>query len=259
MDNHDSSELTPEIQAYIRTLEGGSNWVERRDAANVITFIARNALHALRTASEDSDPDVSHVAKASISTLQEDFTIPLETLKTQLAGVRRTLRTDKNSSSSGSKSDPNGDASGTAMAGTSSEPTTEEINGWLVDYAAANKGQLQSKDGKFELELPLLEGRSQKVFVDSTRKDSRGSAVVLIYTVCGPATEKLYSSALRSNASLSHAAFALLGKGEDQKLILASRRRLLGLTEGALLDDILYVAKKGDKAESQLTGGGDEH
>lgn len=251
MDNQELDELTPELQGYIRKLEGGSNWVERRDAANSITFIARTALHALRTASEDSDPDVSHAAKAAVETLQADFKAGLAELETQLAGVRRTLRMDKSSSSANSAPD--------SAAAASPEPTRDEIHGWLVEYAETNKGILEGKEGKFTLEIPLLEGRSQKVFIDATRKDSQGNATALIYTICGKATEKLYSAALRSNASLSHAAFALLGKGKDQKLILASRHRLLGLGERVLTENILYVAKKGDKAESQLTRGGDEH
>lgn len=251
MDNGELDELTPELQGYVRKLEGGANWVERRDAANSITFIARSALYALRTASGDSDPDVSHAAKAGVETLQGDFKAGLAVLETQLAGVRRTLRMDK--STGGADSAPH------SPAAASLEPTSDEIHGWLVDYAEANKGVLQGKEGKFTLEILLLEGRTQKIFIDATRKDSQGNATILIYTICGPATKKLYSAALRSNASLSHAAFALLGKGEDQKLILASRHRLAGLGERVLTENILYVAKKGDKAESQLTGGGDEH
>lgn len=224
------------VKSVLRQYEQGSNWVERRDAADALTLTAREIILALRRGAEDKDPDVSHASRKALETLKSDQEADPAQVETEIAATRRTLRIGRN----------------IVQESATDVPTPEDIKGWLLEFAESKKTQLKGERDKFTVTLQLRQGRTQKVYIDIDERDSSGEPIILLYTVCGPPRPEVYAKALQSNARLSHSAFALLKQGKQERLILVNRRRQRGLTSETLAKDLLYLAKKGDEAETQL-------
>lgn len=247
-----SEEIQVNHLERIQMLGSDGNWIERGDAAKSLSLIAREATHALRKASTDSDQDVSSAAKKALELLEKDSVGNAEEVDRQLADSRR-----QHQKEIGWRGDTGSDEDSGSAATPSSEaepPDPAQVQKWLESFAEETGSKIQQSEDRIGLEISLAEGRRQKVFVDLDKKDSSKNPVILIYTVCGPANENVYKKALQSNAKLSHAAFALLDSKGKTTLIMVSRRRLDGLNAGSLADDVLYVARKGDDAEKQLHG-----
>jgi hypothetical protein len=263
----DGTEIT---EALVRQIEGGANWVERRDAAAALTMMIREGLLALRKAAEDKDPDVSHECKKSVELVRSDLTGGLKDIELELAAALRAYRADL----AGSKpmgippSTPDGDEGEMAGAGVgegrsggtakSGGTTRAELESWVRAIAERRGGSVRETEGQWVVEIGLEGDRKQTIFVDPDRKDSAGEAVAVMYTLCGPAEPKIYSVALKTNMQLSHAAFGLTKQGEKRLLALIGRRRIDELTQESLEEILEYLAKKGDRAESQLQAD-DEH
>ena len=228
---------TPDgVDSVLHQYEHGSNWVERRDAADALTLTAREIISALRRGAEDKDPDVSHASRKALETLKSDQEADPAQVKTDIDAMRRTLRIEH----------------GTGQESATDVSTPDDIRGWLLEFAESKKAQLEGERDKFTVTLQLQQGRTQKVYIDIDERDSSGEPLILLYTVCGPPRPEVYAKALQSNARLSHSAFALLKQGKQERLILVNRRRQRGLTSETLASDLLYLAKKGDQAETQL-------
>jgi hypothetical protein len=263
----DGTEIT---EALIGQMAGGANWVERRDAASTLTLIVRQSLLALRKMAEDKDPDVAHECKKSVATITSDLTASTLNLETELSGAMRTYRADRGSSSAGLTASRvagagaahAGEAGGRsgAASGSGSAPGASrfDLEAWLRAMAKEQGGELKERDGQWAVEFRLSGERRQTIFVDPDRKDSSGQPVAVMYTLCGPAEPKVFAASLNANAQLSHAAFAMIKQGETRRLVLISRRRMAELTRENVAETLAYLAKKGDRAESQLQAE-DEH
>lgn len=241
------------VEATIGQFEAGGNFIERRDAAETLAVIAREIVFALRRGSADSDPDVSHTCRQSIQAVTSDLTDGLESIEIEIVAAKRML--DHLRASSGGAS---GDEAKGASTGESRPATHDEIRRWLIDLAQEQKAPLEEKENRCILDIALQQGRRQKVYIDLGQRDSGGEELIILYTLCGPAQEKIFRGALKANARLSHAAFALHRTKNEETLILLGRRRLAGLTADALKDDVMYLARKGDLAEAQLLKGEDD-
>lgn len=247
MSPRELGEIFDAVESGIAQFKEGENWVKRRDAADVLGLGARDILLALRRGSTDADPDVALVSKQIVEAIKHDLGADLSSIELELASQRRTLgihQTDSVSSSAPSGGDRSTDGA-----------SPQTIRKWLTALAEREKGTVEGEGARLAIQIPLQAGRSQKVFIETGQKDSSGEDVIVLYTLCGAPEAKMYGSALESNARLSHAAFALLKRGEEQTLILVSRRRLAGLSQSAFETDLLYIARKGDQAEGQLQAG----
>ncbi len=256
----DGTEIT---DALVKQIEGGSNWVERRDAAAALTMMIRRGLLALRKSAEDKDPDVSHECKKSVELVRSDLTGATRDIELELAAALRAYLADLAGSRpmepEASTERASGEASSEVSGAVASVGATRsDLEQWLKAIAESRGGSVRETEGQWAVEVSLDGDRKQTIFVDPDRKDSSGEAVAVMYTLCGPADPKIYSMALKTNMQLSHAAFGVTKQGEKRLLALIGRRRLSELTRESLSEILEYLAKKGDRAESQLQTD-DEH
>lgn len=64
--------------------------------------------------------------------------------------------------------------------------------------------------GRYKAEMPIKEtDEQQDITIDLDRKDHEGSAIVIVYCDCGPATEDDYEAALRHNLKMPYGALAV--------------------------------------------------
>jgi hypothetical protein len=235
------SETLEAIDAAIEQFDKGENWIKRRDAADVLSLAMREIVLAAHRGATDEDPDVSMACKQMLQTLQQDLTADPNRIGPEVAAQRRTLSIHHVA------------AAGTpGSAAQSPDATPEDVREWLDHLAREAGTKVETDGGRLMIALPLKGGRTQRVIIDMAQSDAAEEAKILVYTLCGPAEPGVYQRALESNAKLSHAAFALLTRGDKMMLILVSRRRLSGLTRETFISDIRYIARKGDQAEEQL-------
>lgn len=237
------------VEAALRQFETGSNWIERRDAIDVLGLCAREIGHALRAGAADSDPDVAHAASQLLLALKKDLTGSAEAAAIEIAAQRRAVQGALDSEPDEARESASGQGAGAA-------PSPAEIRRWLTELAEVHKAKVVGEGELLTVKFPLQGGRSQKVYVDLDEQDSAGEPLVLLYTVCGEPRPEVYPRALLANARLSHAAFALLRRAENERLIMVCRRRLAGLRQPAFASNMLYIAKKGDEAQAQLEAKG---
>lgn len=233
------------VDAALQQFEKGDNWIKRRDAADILNIAARQIVSAARRGAEDADPDVAQACKALLATLTEDLSSDPDRIAHDIAAQRRTLSLHHGASASTPETSERG--GGTTISGA-------VLRNWLKELAERERGEIEGEGDRLVITLSMQRGRSQRVHIDLPQNEGDGEATVLVYTVCGPPEPEVYARALESNARLSHAAFALLGRREDPRLILLSRRRLAGLSKDAFVSDVHYIARKGDQAEAQLHG-----
>lgn len=256
----DGTEIT---EALVRQVEGGANWVERRDAATSLTMMIREGLLALRKTAEDKDPDVAHECKKAVETISGDLKNALQDIELELGSALRAYRADL----AGSRPEAAEGVAAAVAEGESPEAggekdrparvwshaaTREDLERWVRQIADSRRGELGEKGGQWKLEFKTDGDRRQTIFIDPDRKDSAGHPVAVMYTLCGPAEPKVYGTALKTNMQLSHAAFGVIKQGEMPLLALICRRRIGELTRDSLEETLAYLAKKGDRAESQL-------
>lgn len=245
-------------EALIGRLNGGANWVERRDAATALTLMARLAQLALRRAAGDADPDVAHECKKSVAAIEADLKESPAAVEAELEAALRAWRADRGASSWSTAAADMPAAAVAGGAGPAAGATASELKQWLREIAARQGGELRETEGQWALDFRLGEMRRQTVFIDPGRRDSAGQPVAVMYTLCGPAEPRVFAASLQANAQLSHAAFATVGEGDHRRLVLISRRRMAELTRQNVAETLEYLAKKGDRAESQLQAE-DEH
>ena len=105
----------------------------------------------------------------------------------------------------------------------------------------------------FLVTVELPGARRQKVYLLMGRKDTDGEAVIVVYTKCGPATEKNYQWALETNLNLLYGALAVHTIQGEQSFVLVNSLSLETLEYPELRKSILAVARKGDYVEKALT------
>jgi hypothetical protein len=79
-----------------------------------------------------------------------------------------------------------------------------------VQQAAELVGaELSGSGNRYRFTLPLPEGRQQRVSLFLGKEDSEGDELVVIYSKCGPASERHYEAVLRKNLRIPSGAFAI--------------------------------------------------
>jgi len=121
--------------------------------------------------------------------------------------------------------------------------------------ACAKPGQRTAKahgDG-YEIEVLLKGDRRQKVYLmPHSRKD--GVKLVRVYTYCGKPKPESLKWALQTNTKLTHGALALLGDGDEERLVLVDSYLMDEATPETIKRSVKETAFYGDWIESKLTG-----
>ncbi|HID74954.1 MAG TPA: HEAT repeat domain-containing protein [Planctomycetaceae bacterium] len=105
---------------------------------------------------------------------------------------------------------------------------------------------------RFDLTVPVGEGRRQRVQVYLGRHDPQGEELVVIYSRCGPAQPRLYESALRKNMRLAAGAFAIRDIDGQPQFVMVDTMIAATATPTALARKIEQMAAQSDAAEQAL-------
>ena len=96
----------------------------------------------------------------------------------------------------------------------------------------------------YQFQLPLPEGRSQKVAVYFGRQDAEGHELVVIYSECGPANPKYYETVLRKNLSIPVGAFAIRDIDGQPNFVMVDTMMAASANPGTLARKIEGMATR---------------
>jgi serine/threonine-protein kinase len=103
------------------------------------------------------------------------------------------------------------------------------------------------------LQVTMPDGRGQTVHIEQT-DHSGPDRLLMIYSICCPATEDYFEAALRLNATVCHGALAIRSvEGQDQFVMIDAYPRATVDPE-EIRRSVLEIAVHADAVESQLTG-----
>jgi hypothetical protein len=105
----------------------------------------------------------------------------------------------------------------------------------------------------YQFQLPLPDGRSQKVAVYFGRQDTEGHELVVIYSECGPANAKFYEAVLRKNLSIPDGAFAIRDIDGQPNFVMVDTMIAAVVNPGVLARKIEGMAARADSVEKSLT------
>ncbi len=132
-------------------------------------------------------------------------------------------------------------------------PATEEE--LLTQVVAGTPLRYTKTEEAYQIVVPVEEGRSQVVKILFGSKDTEGEELIVVYTECGPATEKNYEWALRQNLRMPYGAVALRAV-EDKKTFVMVNTHLRSMAEAEeVKKSVFTLAKKADAVEKALTKG----
>ena len=110
------------------------------------------------------------------------------------------------------------------------------------------------KDDRYLVTVRLPDGRSQRVYVVFSAKDTEGEPIVWLYTPCGESTPDKYEWALKKNLRLPHGAIGI-AKIEGVNCFVMSNTHLRATVDAEdIAKSILALATHGDAVEKMLTG-----
>ena len=113
---------------------------------------------------------------------------------------------------------------------------------------------VEGRDDQWVVSVDLVNGRTQRVFVETSYSEDTAQHVIEIYSVCGPAEERYFRRALELNLRIPYGAIAIDdGHGAPQFVMSnAYPRRTCDVEE--LRQSIMTIAKYADQIEWRLTG-----
>ena len=111
----------------------------------------------------------------------------------------------------------------------------------------------QPRDRGFEIRLQLADGRGQSVFLENSEHPA-GERLLLIYSICCPASSEFYEPALRLNAQMLHGGLSIRDiDGVPCFVMVDTYPR--GTVEGdAIRRSVVEVGIQADNIERLLTG-----
>lgn len=126
----------------------------------------------------------------------------------------------------------------------------EMLNLALKDLPVSVSGS----DGQYAVDVDLGEGRSQRVWLDFTRQDPEGRALIQLCTACGDVQESRYEWALKLNMTIPYGAVGIAKLGD--MLCFAMVDSYLRETADPIQigQSLMTLARRGDKIEKTLGG-----
>ncbi|MBI1321522.1 MAG: hypothetical protein GC168_21595 [Candidatus Hydrogenedens sp.] len=192
-----------------------AGWVTRRDAAELLGKVARKTVAVLESHRDDADVDVRKAVQEALDRID----------RTQSAAQESPSEPD---------TPPTLDALARSCAKRGEREVTAEGKGYCITVA-------------------LPEGRAQRVYLNETARADR-PPLLCVQTRCGTPDERTKLWALRSNAKLSHCAFALRDDGGREELLLVNNIDLRLATPDGVKAAVKEMAFYGDWIEHKLSG-----
>jgi len=133
-------------------------------------------------------------------------------------------------------------------------PVSADPKALVRSVAAAAGYALQESGDTWQVVVPVGSLRKQKLHVEFGQPDESGHAMVLFWSVCGPAAENNAMLLLRYNAETVHGAFALRQIEGREMVVLQAKQLAATLTPLEVSRVLSAIAWQADQAEQKLVG-----
>jgi len=143
---------------------------------------------------------------------------------------------------------------GAAGAGGESVSFKRLSDGELAKALSSVTVSLGKSGAGYACNVRLPNGRHQKVDMVLGLKDSDGSALVALYTECGPASADKYEWALKTNLKIPFGSFAMRDTSEGPKFVMVDAYLRETASVEQLRRALESLAKRADSLEETLTG-----
>jgi hypothetical protein len=108
-------------------------------------------------------------------------------------------------------------------------------------------------DKRFEVRVPLPNGRRQTVHVEIGQDAETGESVVRAFSICGRATDHYYERALQLNATISHGSVAIQSIDGEPHFVMVNAYPRATCDPEEIRKSVFEIAKHSDEVERLLS------
>jgi len=110
------------------------------------------------------------------------------------------------------------------------------------------------KNDRYQVTIRLPDGRSQRIYVVFSAKDSEGKPFVWLYTPCCKADPAKYEWALKKNLRLPYGAIGIAKIDGENYFVMSNTHLRATVDAEDIAKSLLALATHGDAVEKMLTG-----
>jgi len=131
---------------------------------------------------------------------------------------------------------------------------TRDLGSLVFDaFDAVPMAECRANGKGFEVRLQLPEGRRQSVFLDNSEHRA-GERLLLIYSICCPASPQFYEQALRLNAEVLHGGLSIRNINGEPCFVMVDTYPRATVQGEAIRRSVVEVGFQADNIERMLTG-----
>ena len=132
--------------------------------------------------------------------------------------------------------------------------TARDVDALLHEAFSDEQGiEWTREDGSWRLRLRFAGGRGQTVILEQSASGAR-PALLMIYSICGPARPEFHEQALRLNSEIPHGALAIREVNGAACFVMVDTYPLATVDVEAVRRSVIEVAERADAVENLLTG-----
>lgn len=125
----------------------------------------------------------------------------------------------------------------------------------LVREALAERGvEYEGRGERFEVTVPLEDGRSQRVFIEATTDGPVVDRLVKIYSICAPLRDTYFRRALELNAKVPHGSIAIEEIDGQEHFVMGNTYPRATCDPEEVRRSVFDIARWADTVEKVLTG-----
>jgi len=129
-----------------------------------------------------------------------------------------------------------------------------DVQALLKEAFAGTNVKRVKRGSRYTLTVPLPRGRTQKVTISFHLKDTAGSHLIAMHTVCAPADPQLYKQALKMNLKIPYGAVGIASVRGKDHFVLTDTQLARTAQPLEIRKSVLTIAQKADAIEEELTG-----
>jgi serine/threonine-protein kinase len=133
-----------------------------------------------------------------------------------------------------------------------------DLSALLSEALSGEAVSIKGEKDKYVVQVPLPEGRAQRVFVEVRRGVAAADEIIEIYSVCGPVCDKYLRRALELNAQIPHGSIAIATVDGEPLFVMSDAYPRSTCDPEEVRRSVLTIAHHADEIEAWLTGG-DQH
>lgn len=112
---------------------------------------------------------------------------------------------------------------------------------------------IDEHDKRFDVRVPLSNGRHQTVHVEIAQDAETGEAIVRAFSICGRATDHYYERALQLNATISHGSVAIQSIDGEPYFVMVNAYPRATCHPEEIRTCVFEIAKHSDEVEGLLS------